>query len=83
MNKYIFINSKDIKRLLHKKKHDSHTSQQKLTVDIIESSTETAKAVPQAKGSVRYNSVSGSSSSSGSKNPTLLSTISSVWKQKC
>ena len=55
-----------------------HTSQQKLTVEIIASSTDTAKAAPHAKGSVRYNSVSGSSSSSGSKNPTLLSTTSSV-----
>ena len=35
-----------------------------LTVDMRESSTETAKAVPQAKGCVRYSSVSGSSSSS-------------------
>ena len=49
----------------------------KLTVDIRESSTETAKAVPQAKGCVRYNSVSGSSSSSWSKNWTLLSLTSS------
>ena len=60
-----------------------HTSQQKLTVEIIASSTDTAKAAPQAKGSVRYNSVSGSSSSSGSKNPTLLSTTSSVQGRKC
>ena len=48
-----------------------------LTVDIKESSTDTAKAVPQAKGWVRYNSVSGSSSSSWSKNCTLLSLTSS------
>ena len=60
-----------------------HTSQQKLTVEIIASSTDTAKAAPHAKGSVRYNSVSGSSSSSGSKNPTLLSTTSSVPGGKC
>ena len=60
-----------------------HTSQQKLTVEIIASSTDTAKAAPHAKGSVRYNSVSGSSSSSGSKNPTLLSTTSSVPDGKC
>ena len=38
-----------------------------------ESSTLTAKAVPQAKGCVRYSSVSGSSSSSWSKNWTLES----------
>lgn len=35
-----------------------------LTVDINESNTLTAKAVPQANGCVKYNSVSGSSSSS-------------------
>ena len=46
---------------------------------IRESRTLTAKAVPQANGWVRYNSVSGSSSSSsGSMNWTLLSLTSSV-----
>lgn len=40
----------------------------KLTALIRESSTLTAKAVPQAKGWVRYSSVSGSSSSSWSRN---------------
>ena len=53
-----------------------------LTVDINESSTDTAKAVPQAKGCVRYNSVSGSSSSSWSKNWTLLSLTSSKLANK-
>ena len=49
-----------------------------LTVDMRESSTDTANAVPHAKGWVRYNSVSGSSSSSWSKNWTLLSLTNSV-----
>lgn len=40
----------------------------RLTALIKESSTLTANAVPQAKGWVRYNSVSGSSSSSWSRN---------------
>lgn len=40
----------------------------KLTALIRESSTLIAKAVPQAKGWVRYSSVSGSSSSSWSRN---------------
>jgi len=39
-----------------------------LTALMRESSTLTAKAVPQAKGCVRYSSVSGSSSSSWSRN---------------
>lgn len=51
-----------------------------LTVDINESNTLTAKAVPQANGWVRYSSVSGSSSSSWSRNCTLLSFTSSVNK---
>jgi len=42
---------------------DCH-SEQLLTVDISESSTLTANAVPHANGWVRYSSVSGSSSSS-------------------
>jgi len=42
---------------------DCH-SRQLLTVDISESSTLTANAVPHANGWVRYSSVSGSSSSS-------------------
>ena len=49
-----------------------------LTVDISESRTLTAKAVPQANGWVRYSSVSGSSSSSWSRNWTLLSLPSIV-----
>jgi len=49
-----------------------------LTVDISESKTLTAKAVPHANGWVRYSSVSGSSSSSWSRNCTLLSLTSSV-----
>lgn len=44
-----------------------------LTALIRESSTLTAKAVPQAKGWVRYSSVSGSSSSSWSRNWTFES----------
>jgi hypothetical protein len=48
------------------------------TVDMSESKTLTAKAVPHANGWVRYNSVSGSSSSSWSRNCTLLSLTSSV-----
>ena len=49
------------------------------TVAMRESRTLTAKAVPQAKGWVRYSSVSGSSSSSsGSMNWTLESFTSSV-----
>lgn len=44
-----------------------------LTALIRESSTLMAKAVPQAKGWVRYSSVSGSSSSSWSRNWTLES----------
>jgi hypothetical protein len=47
-----------------------------------ESSTLTAKAVPQANGCVRYNSVSGSSSSSWSRNWTLLSLTSSAPAEK-
>lgn len=43
-----------------------------------ESKTLTANAVPHAKGCVRYNSVSGSSSSSWSRNWTLLSLTNSV-----
>lgn len=46
-----------------------------------ESSTLTAKAVPQANGCVRYSSVSGSSSSSWSRNCTLLSFTSSVQRK--
>ena len=49
-----------------------------ITVDMRESRTLTAKAVPQAKGCVRYSSVSGSSSSSWSRNWTLLSFTNSV-----
>jgi len=49
-----------------------------LTVDMSESKTLTAKAVPHANGWVRYSSVSGSSSSSWSRNCTLLSLTSSV-----
>lgn len=49
-----------------------------ITVDINESKTLTANAVPQANGCVRYNSVSGSSSSSWSRNCTLLSLTSSL-----
>ena len=44
-----------------------------LTVLMRESSTLTAKAVPQANGCVIYSGVSGSSSSSWSKNCTLES----------
>jgi hypothetical protein len=43
-----------------------------------ESKTLTAKAVPHANGCVKYSSVSGSSSSSWSKNCTLLSFTSSA-----
>lgn len=50
----------------------------RLTVDMSESKTLTANAVPHANGWVRYNSVSGSSSSSWSRNCTLLSLTSSV-----
>lgn len=49
-----------------------------LTVDMSESRTLTANAVPHANGCVRYSSVSGSSSSSWSRNCTLLSLTSSV-----
>lgn len=49
------------------------TPLRQLTALIRESSTLTAKAVPQAKGWVRYSSVSGSSSSSWSRNWTLES----------
>lgn len=48
-----------------------------LTVDIRESKTLTANAVPHANGCVRYSSVSGSSSSSWSRNCTLLSLTNS------
>lgn len=44
-----------------------------LTALMSESRTLTANAVPHAKGCVRYSSVSGSSSSSWSKNWTLVS----------